>query len=799
MLSIKNVAIDNLSTVSKRNQRFIHMKNQMDLKAAAYLRYLATKNAVNRASDYHYLCLAVTNSTAPVNGIDYIHPSVKPAVDYMTSVVCKGLAQNGDIIFEFVADSDGDEEAAKQATDMVSRVINEQNNPHFILQRWVMDAALHKNGMMMIKPIRETVTRYVTTQGTADQLAAFEAQAVDGGLVPLRQSKKKLRVDIDNLKNQLPKTLQELYRGKESTQLEEYIKSLESHRANMPAMEQEEPMPEMPEMPEGMMPEGMMPEMPEMPTKPKMGLDDQEEMDAALEALNRNTIYEAKYKLTGHSINIQFRPIAQHYWICDPTVQQIKDQPFCGFYDPMTIQQATELYPDIDLEEFQRYAEYNQSGAYQAGSVLNNMAIHARDSVPIMGVPVDAAASADPYSRQVTILTVWDRYDIDDDGELELIEIIYSGQYIISAREVEFIPVANMCPKPLPGNFYGMSIAESVVPMQEYMTSASRAEIQLGLLTATPRIGVKPDRVDFEMIQDGESAIFILDSKFDPATDVYAIPPPSGQLGWIENAMTRMQQDTMSMIGMTQPADVFNPEIMNPGNSGIKLQMSLGPNQIIQDNTIKNCADGLREAIWLVWRTLIQYGDEYGVKRLAQMFHPDKKAEFIDYKSFDDMNFAERKLIHIDLAMGMSSDENRIQKQQIIQKCQIDLYATVTQMVGSGTLTPTIYKKIKRPFADTLYTLGIKDCDSYLPSDEEVVEMIKQAQQAAQNRQPAPPADQVQASIAELNKARAAESAAKTEELKAKTQATVADTTGESAERQLELASLALGTPRNFD
>ena len=32
----------------------------------------------------------------------------------------------------------------------------------------------------------------------------------------------------------------------------------------------------------------------------------------------------------------------------------------------------------------------------------------------------------------------------------------------------------------------------------------------MGLLTATPRIGVKPDKVDFEMMQDGEAAIFIL-------------------------------------------------------------------------------------------------------------------------------------------------------------------------------------------------------------------------------------------------------------------------------------------------
>ena len=75
----------------------------------------------------------------------------------------------------------------------------------------------------------------------------------------------------------------------------------------------------------------------------------------------------------------------------------------------MTIQEAVELYPDIsgDLENFRQFAEYNMNGAYQAGSVLNNLAIHARDSVPVMGIPVSSAASADPDSRQVSIVTVW--------------------------------------------------------------------------------------------------------------------------------------------------------------------------------------------------------------------------------------------------------------------------------------------------------------------------------------------------------------------------------------------------------
>jgi hypothetical protein len=301
-----------------------------------------------------------------------------------------------------------------------------------------------------------------------------------------------------------------------------------------------------------------------------------------------------------------------------------------------------------------------------------------------------------------------------------------------------------------------MSIAESVVPMQEYATAGHRAEIQLGLLTATPRIGVKPDKLDFEMLQDGEAAIFILDSKFDPAKDIYPLPPPAGNIQFIDVAMNRIQQDTMAMIGMTQPTDVFNPEVMSPGNSGAKLQIALSPNQIIQDNTVKNCAEGLKDALWLVWRTLVQYGDDYGVKKLAAEFHPDGKAEFLDYLAFDNMDYNERKTIHIDLSLGMRSEENALQRLQIIKQAQTGLAGEVTAGVTSGALTPAAYKKLKKPYEDILYVLGIKDANAYLPSDEEVLEMIQSAEEAKKSREPSPD-DKKKLAGAELDQARTKE------------------------------------------
>ena len=713
MLDLKNVVISNLNGHTGMMARFVKMKSLLDAKCAANLRLLATKNNINRASDYHYLNLAVTQSTEPVNGMDYIHPVVKPMVDYATSVIIKGLAQNGEINFEFVADNEADEAAAKQATDMVHKLINQNNDPHFILHHWIQDACLHKNGEMMVSPMRESFVRYVNTQGTRDQLKAFEKQAEEAGLTAFRQSRRKINVDFEQVARETNTGMENLKGVQAYDNMQGYVDQLQTHidDDNIDAA-------------------GVL-----TPDAISTADGTQEILNMSID---RNTIYEAKYKLTGYSVNVKFRPIAQHYWICDPTVIEIQEQPFCGYYKPMSIQEATELYPDIDLEEFKIYAEYSNVGAYQAGSLLNNLALHARDSVPINGLPAQGYAAQEPEARQVTVLTVWNRYDIDGDGELELVELIYSGQYVISAREVEFIPVANMCPKPLAQNFYGMSIAESVVPMQEYMTAGYRAELQLGLLTATPRIGAKPDRLDFEELQRGESAIFILDSKFNPATDIYQIPPPSGSIQFIESALNRLQQDNMAMVGMTTPQDMFTPEVMSPGNSGAKLQLAMSPNQIIQDNTVKNCAEGLKDAIWLVWRTLCAYGDDYGVRKLAAEFHPEKKPIFLDYESFDDMNFNDRKTIRIDLGLGMRSEENSLQRLQVVKQAQQGLAQEITAGVASGAITPAAFKKMKKPYEDMLYVLGIKDADAYLPTEQEVMEMATQAMEAAKNRQPSP-------------------------------------------------------------
>jgi hypothetical protein len=266
--------------------------------------------------------------------------------------------------------------------------------------------------------------------------------------------------------------------------------------------------------------------------------------------------------------------------------------------------------------------------------------------------------------------------------------------------------------------------------------------------------------LDAEEIQRGVSAMFILDRKFDPSKHIFEFAPMQGNLAYVQSSMERFDSDKMAMIGMTSPGDVLNPEVMKDGNSGYKLQLAMGPNQLIQDEMVKNCAIGLREVIYIMWKTLVQYSDDYNIQQLAN--NCLKGQPFLDAKSVENFEFIDRKLINIDLALGFMSDENRLTRQQMIIQAQQGFAQSMMQIDPS---VPELFVKIRRPFEDTLRVLGVKDVDAYLPTMDEAAKMAK-----AKSDKPPSPEEQEMKSKVDLNNAKVSETNAKAGLITAQTQ-----------------------------
>jgi hypothetical protein len=702
MLNKQNLVVENLASPSGNRGIAEKVCHEAYMKMVDYLRLTQAKNTYNRFTDYHYLNIPVSESTEPIRGLDYIHPVVTPGIDYATAVITKCLMPNGKVNFEFERFDENDQDAAEQATEMVKYFINNKNNSYMIIRDWAQDALLHKNGIVMVTPVRDNIVQYKEVTGTRDQLKVFEIEATQKGLKPLRQEMRK--VDV-NLQQAMMEAMQ-------------------------PGDEQES----------------------EQETDPNAELN---------EAIQKNTVYRAKYKLTGTKTNIRIKHVAQHYFVCNPTIPEIMYQDFVGFYEPMTIHEAKVQYPFIDMEEFADHAAYGPAGAYQAGALENDLALHARDSTPVPGQGVIASQGADRYARVVMLTTAWLRKDVDNDGEEEIVEVCYSGSYILYVKEVDFIPLANMCPKPITGNFFGYSLGERLVPIQEYATSVKRAQLSFAMQASTPKMGVNPEFIDAEEIQRGVSALFILDRKFDPTKHVYEFAPLQGNLQYVESSMQSLKEDNMAMIGMTSPNDSLNPEIMRDGNSGYKLQTAMGPNQLIQDELVKNCAIAVQDLIHLVWHTMIQYADDFSVQQLAHACS-EQGGPFLDAQKMANYEFIDRKMINVDLGLGFMSDENRLTRQQLITQAQQQFGQAMMQLSPD---MPEMFEKLRRPYEDTLRVLGVRHVDAYLPTLDEAKKVLE-----AKSKQPPPAEDQLHQSKMQLNQAMAKEVEAKTNKISKETQ-----------------------------
>jgi hypothetical protein len=186
----------------------------------------------------------------------------------------------------------------------------------------------------------------------------------------------------------------------------------------------------------------------------------------------------------------------------------------------------------------------------------------------------------------------------------------------------------------------------------------------------------------------------------------------------------------------------------------------MGPNQLIQDEMVKNCAIGLKDVIYLTWKTMIQYADDYNIQQLAHACS-ENAGGFLDAMAVENYQFIDRKMISLDLAMGFMSEENRLTRQQLITAAQ--------QQFGQAMMVvppqmPEMFTKLRLPYEDTLRSLGIKHLDAYLPTLEEWIKLSQ-----FKSQQPPSSQDEQIKSKTQVQLAKAQETVANTEFIKKKT------------------------------
>ena len=92
----------------------------------------------------------------------------------------------------------------------------------------------------------------------------------------------------------------------------------------------------------------------------------------------------------------------------------------------------------------------------------------------------------------------WIRFDDNDDGHAELIHAVVVGTTILLQEEAEFIPVAAMCPTPLPHQHTGLSIADAVMDLQLIKTALLRGGLDNQYLANNGRTAINQNNVNLD-------------------------------------------------------------------------------------------------------------------------------------------------------------------------------------------------------------------------------------------------------------------------------------------------------------
>ena len=89
--------------------------------------------------------------------------------------------------------------------------------------------------------------------------------------------------------------------------------------------------------------------------------------------------------------------------------------------------------------------------------------------------------------RRVWVRSIWVRADAEGDGVSRLYYVIAVGRTILFSEPTGRIPVASMTPHPMPHRHIGMSVAETVLDIQDVKTAVKRGGLDNLYLANSPR------------------------------------------------------------------------------------------------------------------------------------------------------------------------------------------------------------------------------------------------------------------------------------------------------------------------
>ena len=338
---------------------------------------------------------------------------------------------------------------------------------------------------------------------------------------------------------------------------------------------------------------------------------------------------------------------------------------------------------------------YDYDEVYNLSSSHDDMDTNVERNTRNPALSNDMNSRSDAAMRKVLYVESYIRVDFDGDGIAELRKICTGGDgnVILNNEPCAMAPFATLCPDPEPHDFFGMSVADTVLDIQRIKSSIMRNTLDSLAMSIHPRVAVVEGMVNLDDVMNVENGAIIR-----------------------QRAAGQVQPLTMPFVGQQAfPVLQYMDEVKEARTGISKASMGLdaGALQSSTATAVAATVSSAQQHIEMIARVFA----ETGVKRLYELVlynittHQDKARMVRLNNNFVEMDprvWNSNMDVSVNVALGRGSDTERMMMLRQIGEMQKEAMSTM------GPQNPlTDITKLSNTLKEMTTLAGFKDTSQF--------------------------------------------------------------------------------------
>jgi hypothetical protein len=393
-------------------------------------------------------------------------------------------------------------------------------------------------------------------------------------------------------------------------------------------------------------------------------------------------VHDLRVTYTRPDGRVKLEALPPEEFLISRDAKSVEDADYCAHRRIVTVSELVAMGYDYDE-------------VYKLSSSNDDMDTNVERNTRNPALSSDMNSRSDPAMRKVLYVENYIRVDYDGDGIAELRKICTGGDgnKILNNEPCAMAPFATMCPDPEPHDFFGMSVADTVMDIQRIKSVVMRNSLDSLSLSIHPRISVVEGMVNMDDAMNTEMGSIVR-----------------------QRAPGSIQQLTVPFVGQQAfPVLQYMDEVKEARTGISKASMGLdaGALQSSTATAVAATVSSAQQHIEMIARVFA----ETGIKRLYELVlynittHQDK-ARMVrlnnDFVEMDPRVWNANMDVSINVALGRGSDTERMMMLRQIGEMQKEAMSTM------GPQNPlTDISKLSNTLKEMTSLAGFKDTSQF--------------------------------------------------------------------------------------